>query len=931
MQAGETDKPRQTGGVDPGLAALIMSLIATGVGGVGYVYDPEKPEEKAKKALEEKYKDQIAAAEAKHTQATKDLAEAKAKEAALQDLTTQLNAERAKVATLEAEGKQKSDYDAIFRNADPATLRDAVKPTLEQLGIKPTETSAVFKALMYPSSPQGRLARMSLYDLYSKQFVPAFNKDFQKGGRMRRRGRGRNDLRAGAVVPPPPSMEDELNALDSLPSSPSGVSPASYATPPQADGVVPPPQPTATGVPSYDTFAKVYTDAIKTSTMTAKARSDTGVSNKKNETARKFIQTLADNLGTAVKNAKEEIAKNVELTAKLQASEVASSKKFLELQTKLQAGVDRVETDYLTSYKEPEKKKGWFSRGGGYDLAVMSKSGTTEDWENIKKEEDGAQKLLTDLKSGLKEYVAAAKAAAKEVPKDAPKKKGEKPNTPIHDGIMKKTPETIKKTEKNAKIIDTRIKEIENALKIIPKPEIFAGGCFVATTASQTLDILGGAYSRLAADLSELKTAFQKYKTQTDGIPYVLDTSFEYTRAEMLEKNAEEAAEKAKRAAEAAKLEAALPKRLDAARLKIEAIKKETRKKKLIEAYDEMRAKGIPPPPPVTYEMVFGPLPPPPPPPLVAEDGSLVGGGIKILRDLKAEIETAVEHVREDTLPLAGLVADSETLLNAIKAVPKQETLSPEEQQREATFCKKIEEEEEAETDDIVMTVNPMLQSLGDVKTPGQAPPPPASSSSTSQPGSTPPTPVASTPASTPALEGMSGEESPLPASLSAPPAIKTATGKDGVKLNLEDTVTCDLHGRDVTGVIERFEDKYDQGSKRMVRYVISKKTDTNGVTTQWSEPAKYCSLVASALPDEDGAASALRVGGPLPGNPAAKRGTVPGLAAAASANKAIPDAKAYKSPMSPNSRPSTKRRTNINLDGGKSRKRTLKKRRGGK
>jgi hypothetical protein len=198
MQAG--GDPQSGGFMDPGLAALIAAILAGGVGGLGYVRDPESPEAKAQKILQT----QIDAANTRADEAAKNLATASSKEGELADAKKKLAAAEGLVADLQKQLAEREaappaetveDLETAFRNASQAALKAAVPRTLTELAktyknVSTDETSNVYKALLYPTSVQGRLKRMSLLDLYSKQFVPAFNKDQgKKGGRGRRRGR----------------------------------------------------------------------------------------------------------------------------------------------------------------------------------------------------------------------------------------------------------------------------------------------------------------------------------------------------------------------------------------------------------------------------------------------------------------------------------------------------------------------------------------------------------------------------------------------------------------------------------------------------------------------------------------------------------------------------------------------------------------------
>lgn len=95
-----------------------------------------------------------------------------------------------------------------------------------------------------------------------------------------------------------------------------------------------------------------------------------------------------------------------------------------------------------------------------------------------------------------------------------------------------------------------------------------------------------------------------------------------------------------------------------------------------------------------------------------------------MLRKLKQRMDDAIVGIRKEMIPVAGLVVDGQTLLAALKSLPKQETLSPEDQAQEAQFCKKIAEEDVAGESasltalpadvgtgpKVTMMANPMLQ-----------------------------------------------------------------------------------------------------------------------------------------------------------------------------------------------------------------------------
>jgi hypothetical protein len=249
----------QAGGFDPGLAALIASIVTGGVGAYGYSKaDSAKQEEALKTALGADWKEQIAASE-------KLRAEKKTDEATIQRLeatVAELTAKNKQIATSAAAA---SGPALAFKSATPEVLTAAADALLQSMAAKYSWVSnapMLKAALLYPTTYQGRLARMSLPDFYEKRIKPSAQQDYEaapKGGRKRRRARrgGVTEAERDALDAQPPdfSAEDKAKTEQFL-NEDEAPAPAAAPAAPAA--------PTAPGFPfpSYEEFAQLYAEAI---------------------------------------------------------------------------------------------------------------------------------------------------------------------------------------------------------------------------------------------------------------------------------------------------------------------------------------------------------------------------------------------------------------------------------------------------------------------------------------------------------------------------------------------------------------------------------------------------------------------------------------------------------------------------------------------
>jgi hypothetical protein len=770
MQGGRT---RQQGGfIDPGLAALLASLVSGSLVGYGYTKETRSAQDIVADSLKSEYGERLRLADEK----AKETEALKATQTAVQTELATIKQERDNLKKQLADLKQKVDTASgpalTFQNATSQALQAAIPDVIAVLGqtypnlVRTDESKAMLtKVLTYPTTTQARLSRLSLPMFYAKQVEPVFRRIVAPpaGGRRRRGGAGdaldaqilqqqeqdrqeserrnqsQNDDLQGAFNEAEPALVNVENAAaetaktEALAAAdaariaattptttpPAPVTPVAAPTLAQEVASAPVTSGTEQGsaafygstqYPSYEEFAALYAKSLREVALSPasqealrsqaeRSKIDMGITAAKDIAATKAREkrdAAATKAADAIRGKLEKAIQAGE-TSLGQAVPESQQDAVRDAKRSLSESLDKARELVGTGPSLKTKRFGFF--GGAGTLREVT---TESEWTELNTPQK-AEDVLKELRDATALYDTAVKQAKKAAPAPGPVSVPAQTTSSIHEGILKDTPKAIAGTEKNLKRLGSTIKSIENGLKVIPKPEIFAGGCFVATVAArQTLDILGSAYSRLGGHLAELKDAFNAYKAETKGIPAVLNRSFEYSPSELRALEETRAADKAARDAERAQKAAEQAVRVDDARLKIEVIKKALKqKRRLIYAWDELQAKGIPPPPPPGA--VFPGIPPPPPPPPPAAEGDVqTGGAFEILRKLKERIDAAIVGVRKETIPLAGLVFDSEPLIDAIKAIPRQDTLSPAEQEAEAKFCVNLVKAEETVAKQVV-------------------------------------------------------------------------------------------------------------------------------------------------------------------------------------------------------------------------------------
>lgn len=415
MQAGNY---HQSGGFDPGLLALLGTLISGGIGGYGYSINKKDELENAKNSLDSTQKQIVAAAESALARKTAE-AEKNAK-ASVQVgvLTRERDALKAQLEALKGKVESASGPALTFKTATPAALKAAIPKVLQTLGARyphlttKAGTAMIVAALEYPTTYQAKLEGLTLPMFYAKRLQVVFQQIANKKGGRRYRRRG------GGMFGPTPGKESNttgeaaqlipakktLLEVDAKSNSASygateepwpdmweGLAPGAPATPP------PPAAPGAKGIPSYEEFASMYEEAIRNSFVSAKdavdkrsadAKSavDTKVQAKKDAAAKKAAGVLAEKLQKVIKPAEADIAKQQTIVPFLAPVRRAT------LQTLKEALEARI-------------------RGASAKAAALTTLTGVGQWEA---QEAPAKEDLTGIPADVKAYVEAVKTAKKD-------------------------------------------------------------------------------------------------------------------------------------------------------------------------------------------------------------------------------------------------------------------------------------------------------------------------------------------------------------------------------------------------------------------------------------------------------------------------------------------------------------------------------------
>ena len=371
----------QTGGVDPGLAALVAAILSGSVGAYGFSKTSASDRTELQNVIEANLKREIG--ERLKEEATAAVSQ---KDAEIKRLEGELAQLRASTVVTDSS----SDADLTFREAKPEVLRAAIPIVMSKLAtsypkIKMDGSPTLKSALEYPASLSGRLRRMTLADFYRKRVEPALRIDLQTGGEGRKRRRAK---KGG-------DMEADLAALEAeapVPLEPAGPdvpgSAASYASP----------------YPKYEEFVPLYVESIKEAAQSL---------------ATKALTDKATTKQTAEQVKKDAIAKKAAETiiAKFDAAIKAADKALMTPVPEDQQEVKRKLSETLDKARElvgmaPPKKKLFGFFGGASNLREVM---TETEWNEMNTPQK-AEEVLKELQDATAAYLDAVKT----VPAPAP-------------------------------------------------------------------------------------------------------------------------------------------------------------------------------------------------------------------------------------------------------------------------------------------------------------------------------------------------------------------------------------------------------------------------------------------------------------------------------------------------------------------------------
>jgi len=424
--------------MDPGLAALVAAILSGSVGAYGYSQDARTSEQKIEEQVESKYAKQLE--EARKDQGARDILETTKKR--LGELETELKLLKEKNMSLESSASAITKSNETFKNATADVLKAAIPTVIRNLSSKYTwiqpdgsNVPKTMKALEYPATYTGRLARMSLYDFYQKRVLKALEEDKnpKKGGRRRyRRSARRGGTDTGQQIAQkvatlseyaPVVSEDDQAKLESLLKE--DDEPAVAPSPP----IPVAPVVATTTLPTYEEFALEYTKAIEEATASMptvrQAYNDRLVAQREgiaqgkrtgdDIVAKRARDTIVPQLDAAIKAGDEALALPVPASKEdeLKPLKRALGEK-LDVARELAGNPQPGESFKKSTFG---RFSGLFQRGGASNLREVE---TAAEWSELNTPKS-AKDVLDELKTATKEYKNAVDKATKGATKEASK------------------------------------------------------------------------------------------------------------------------------------------------------------------------------------------------------------------------------------------------------------------------------------------------------------------------------------------------------------------------------------------------------------------------------------------------------------------------------------------------------------------------------
>lgn len=728
--------------MDPATIAALAALPVAGISAYGaQAFSSQSAEDKQKELQAACPNLEAVAQKAAAEKRTADTDKIASLEREVQTLQAQLKQGSERLGSILEQAKASSAQAQTFRNASSEDITAAQGLVLDKLAAQYSDVKrdgAFAKALLYPTTAQGKLQRLTLPALWVRQLKPAIDRDCKtKGGRRR----GRRRLRGGVPV------------------SVVGARPAPAPSAPPADEPAPSAPPALSICTlEYDAFASLYEQSLLEAMSNRGLRADEKAQTKRNEIARRAASVLAGKLDVADAKAIEDLGGPGALEGQKLVSQPLTD--LVNLINKVRG--------YSRDLRNPELTEQMWNvykpRATDALTALPIVVKDYKNWKAVSNAPQGPSKLekafqgifakpapaeaappaqgavpvpLPGLESVVDERLAAPEEA---VPVPIPatnvpdvlgqfyaKPEGElaaaraapQSSTAINDSILRETPNTLETARATIKSLQQAIDELENQTKVIPKPDMFPGGCILVTHRTKDLmDLLFDLKASLTRHEGDLKKSLADYtKRVKDRTIY--DTSFGLPDAkakEALDAFAEKKLPEVAKRDERRRVwstETAVVQDTGVGKTFEQEVKRNELLQKLKETAAESRARSaaLPPPPPVRVTRIS--LLPPPPPPLpppstavapsllgpVEPQASMAGGADKALVDLKLAMDAATNGIRVDMEQATAVTnKDVPETLAALEALPRKEPYSSQaKMDKEAQSCRKMVAEAKAE------------------------------------------------------------------------------------------------------------------------------------------------------------------------------------------------------------------------------------------
>lgn len=389
----------QSGGMDPGLAALVAAILSGSMTAYGVSVTNKKANVEALDAAAAKANADLETLKSQAAESSQHKAIAEGQARRIQQLEAEVKRLESERDKARMAASSETGPALVFKKATSEALGEAVNGFIDRLKdnakyaylvSKPSYVESIKKVLEYPTTYRAKLSRMSLPDFYFKQVQPVFKQVAMDASRViGGRGKRYRKFRKGGDAY---ETDELLSAFNT---------PAEQMKRAAASG----------DIPSYEEFAEMYGQAIDAATATMptyrqkmdaefakktaqkKDASEKKALEKKDAAAKKAADTIIPKLDAAIKAGEEALAIVVPEGRKEELRPLR-----IKLGEKLDAARELVGNPEPGT---PKKRFGIF--GGASNLREVK---TEAEWLELNTP-TAAKDLLEDLKTATKEYTDA--------------------------------------------------------------------------------------------------------------------------------------------------------------------------------------------------------------------------------------------------------------------------------------------------------------------------------------------------------------------------------------------------------------------------------------------------------------------------------------------------------------------------------------------